>query len=483
MKDYIPRPYGLIGTSFIIDNPRCGLWAGMGMGKGVMTLTALDAIRYVTESTRPALVLGPLRVARSVWPNEAAKWSHLEDFRVRPMTGDPKERADALDEAIRGNLGAVSMNYDNVPWLLEQCGDDWPFETIVADESTRLKNARPSEQVSTLGNTFIRSAGGKRAGLLAKVAFLSERFIELTGTPAPNGIEDLWGQAWFLDKGSRLGRTHTAYIQRWFRPKQNGYGSEPLAHAQADIQNQLRDIVLTLDPKDWFDLREPIVNIIKVELPPKARKHYREMERELFTVLEGREVEASNAASKTIKCLQICNGAMYVEPPEGYQDAVSGNREWLPLHDAKLEALESVIEEAAGMPVLVGYHFKPDLARLVKRFPQGVALKTKKHEDDFAAGKIPILFAHPQSAGHGIDGWQEATNIVCFYGNWWDAEMRNQFIGRIDAVRQFQAGKDRAVFVHYIVAARTIEEDLVERVDDKISTEQILKEAMKRERV
>lgn len=480
MREYVPREYQQILTSFLIATPRCALYVFMGGGKTVSTLTALDAMRYTGLETKPALILAPLRVARSTWPNEAAKWEHLEDFRVVPIVGEKIERINAYCE----NADAYSINYDNLPWLVEFIGSKpWPFGAIVADESTRLKNARPSVQTSSTGKKFIRVAGGARAAALARVAFQSSRFIELTGTPAPNGIEDLWGQAWFIDQGHRLGRTHESFIQRWFRPKKSGYGSEPLAHAQDEIQGLLKDVVLALNPKDWFDLREPIVNVIKVDLPPKARKHYKEMERELFTVLEGHEVEASNAASKTIKCLQICNGAMYVEPPETYAEAANGSRKWVALHDAKLDALESVIEEAAGMPVLVAYHFKPDLARLKARFPQGRALKTKQDEDDFKAGLIPVLFAHPQSAGHGIDGFQEATNIICFVSQWWDCELHDQIIERIGPVRQLQAGKDRAVFIHYIVAAGTIDEDVLERVHGKRTVQEILKEAMKRTRV
>lgn len=459
----------------MLANKRCALWAGMGMGKSLATLTALNALRFTGESTKPALILAPMRVARSTWPNESAKWDNLADYLVTPIIGDVGERVNAANEPA----DAYTISYDNLPWLIDFHSGEWPYGAIIADESTRLKNSRASVQTSTLGKKFIRAGGGKRASALAKVAFKSERFIELTGTPAPNGLADLWGQSWFIDQGARLGRTHEAFTQRWFRPHPNGYGSEPLAHAQEEIQNLLKDVVLSLNPKDWFDLREPIVNIIKVDLPPTARRHYKEMEKELFTVLEGHEVEASNAASRTIKCLQICNGALYVEPPEGYADAVSKNREWKPLHDAKLDALESVIEEAAGMPVLVAYHFKPDLARLKTRFPAGRELKTKQDEDDWNAGKIPVSFAHPQSAGRGLN-LQDGGNIICFYSQWWDAELHDQIIERIGPVRQLQAGHERAVFIHYIVAAGTIDEAVVERVHKKRSMQEVLKEAMKR---
>lgn len=484
MQRYEPKPYQPIITSFQLAVKRNMNWVPMGFGKTVATETTIDVLHHTGEETKPALILAPLRVARSTWPNEAAKWDHLQDFKLRAVVGKPEERFDVLREAINGHLHAVSMNYDNVPWLLEileQCQEPWPFGMIVADESTRLKNSRASVQTSTLGNKFIRAGGGKRASALAKVAFKSERFIELTGTPAPNGLADLWGQVFFIDQGARLGRTFESFIQRWFRPKENGYGSEPLAHAQEEIQNRLKDVVLSLNPKDWFDLKEPIVNIIKVDLPANARKHYREMERELFTVLEGHEVEASNAASRTIKCLQICNGALYVEPPEGYQEAASKSREWKALHDSKLDALESVVEEAAGMPVLIAYHFKPDLARLQGRFPTGRVLHSKHDEDDWNDGKIPVLFAHPQSAGHGLN-LQDGGNIICFFSNWWNAELHDQIIERIGPVRQLQAGHERAVFIHYIVAAGTIDEDVVECVYKKRAMQEVLKEAMKRNR-
>lgn len=484
MKPYTPREYQPIISSFQLRTKRCACWVPMGFGKSLSTLTTLDALKTTGEATKPALILAPLRVARSTWPNEAAKWEHLQDFSVCSIEGNAKDRASILGGGQDAHVDAFTINYDNVPWLvkhIDEQGYEWPFGTIVADESTRLKNTRASIQTSKLFKKFIRSSGGKRAGALAKVAFKSERFIELTGTPAPNGLDDLWGQAWFLDQGARLGRTHEAFTQRWFKPKPNGYGSEPLAHAQEEIQNRLRDVVLSLNPRDWFDLKDPIVNVIEVELPPTARKHYKEMERELFTILEGHEIEASHAADKTIKCLQICNGALYVEPPEGYAQAASKTREWKALHDAKLDALESVIEEAAGMPVLVAYHFKPDLARLRTRFPEGRELKTTADEDAWNAGEIPVLFAHPQSAGHGLN-LQDGGNIICFFGNWWDAELHDQIIERIGPVRQLQAGHDRAVFIHYIVAKGTIDVDVVARVHGKKSVQEVLKEAMKRNR-
>ena len=341
---FTPRPYQTLIRDHILDVPRCAIWAGMGMGKTTSTLNALDALLMVEDA--PILVLAPKRVALSTWPEETRKWEHLSGLSVMPIVGDEATRCAAL------RLGAPihSMNYENLEWLVAYWGERWPYRTVVSDESTKLKGFRLRQ-------------GGKRAQALGRVSHNKiKRFIQLTGTPSPNGLVDLWGQAWFLDAGQRLGRTFTAFTQRWFTTSPDGYGIKPLAHAQAEIQKKLRDLCLTVDAKDWFDLKEPIVNNIFVELPMKARKHYAEMEKEMFTQIDAHAVEAFGAAARTVKCLQIANGAAYVG---------ESNTEWKELHDAKTQALESIVEEAAGAPVLVAYHFKSDLARLLKAFPQG----------------------------------------------------------------------------------------------------------------
>jgi SNF2 family DNA or RNA helicase len=407
---FIPREYQQPVIDHIIDVRRSAVWAGMGMGKTVSALTALDILE-ITEPG-PALVLAPLRVAASTWPDEAKKWEHLRNIEVSAVIGTPEERRAALKLPAT----VYTTNYDNLPWLVEHFGDKWPFRKVVADESTRLKSFRLRQ-------------GGVRAQSLARVAHCKvDRFIELTGTPSPNGLQDLWGQGWFLDKGARLGRSFEAFKARWFQSIQVGNDRhavrlEPLPFAQEQIEDRMRDLCLSLDARDYFDISEPIVNVIRVELPAKARRMYREMEREMFLALEcGTEVEAFNAASKTIKCLQLANGAIYTD------DTCSAFAE---VHDAKLQALEDVIEEAAGMPVLVAYHFKSDLARLQRAFPRGRALdKDPQTIRDWNAGKIPVLFAHPASAGHGLN-LQDGGNILAFFGHWWDLEQFQQIIERI----------------------------------------------------
>lgn len=453
-KKFTPRPYQTLITNHILDTPRCAVWAGMGLGKTTSTYNALDII--ILAEGGPVLVVAPLRVARSTWPDEARKWSHLSHLRVMPIIGSEAERRMAL--SVEADV--YTTNFENLPWLVEHFGNGerWPFATVVIDESTKLKGFRLRQ-------------GTQRAKALGRVAHTKiKRFIELTGTPSPNGLTDLWGQAWFLDAGARLGRTFDGFKQRWFRPSHDGYGVQPMDHAQPEIQAKLRDLCITIDAKDWFDLKEPIVNNIYVDLPIKARKLYQDMEKEMFMQIEEHEVEAFNAAARTIKCLQVANGAAYVGDTPG---------EWREIHDAKLQALEEIIEEAAGMPVLVSYNFKSDLARLCEAFPKGRVLDADpKTIADWNAGKIPVLFAHPASAGHGLN-LQDGGNILVFFAHDWNLENRLQIIERIGPTRQMQAGHDRPMFIHNIIARDTVDEMVLERVETKREVQDILLAAMK----
>ncbi len=456
-KVWTPRAYQRPITDHQTAMPRQGVWAGMGMGKTVGTLTSMDNLFLAGEATRPALVLAPVRVARSTWPDEAAKWSHLRHIEVQPVVGALPERLAALRNT---NASIFTTNYEQLPWLVKHFdGKPWPFGTVIADESTRLKGFRLRQ-------------GGARAQALAKVAHCKvDRFMELTGTPSPNGLKDLWGQVWFLDQGLRLGRTWSGFVDRWFKPSHDGYGIIPLPFAQEQIQDRLRDLCMSLDAKDYFDLAEPIVNVIKVTLPARARALYDDMEKRMFMELDAHEVEAFGAASRTIKCLQLANGAAYVG---------ESNTEFVEVHDAKLQALESIVEEAAGAPLLVAYHFKSDLARLQRSFPAGRVLDANPQTiRDWNAGAIPILFAHPASAGHGLN-LQDGGNTIVFFGHWWNLEEYLQIVERIGPTRQAQAGHDRPVFIHHIVAEDTVDEMVMEARDSKREVQDILMLAMKR---
>lgn len=448
-------------TDHVLDVPRGALWADMGLGKTVCTLTALDSL-LLTEGG-PILVIAPLIVARDTWPEEARKWEHLREVAIMPVLGSATERLAAL----KYDAPVYSINYENIPWLVGHFKDRWPFKTVVVDESRRLKSFRLRQ-------------GGKRAAALGKVSHTKiKRMIQLTGAPAPNGLSDLWGQAWHLDAGQRLGRTYDAFRRRWFQRSYDGYGMTPLPHAQDQIQEALSDICLRIDAADWFDLEKPISIPVYVDLPVKARAKYKEMEKELFTVIEDRNVEAFNAATRTQKCLQMANGAVYVDPSvEGEEH--KGPKEWKELHDIKLQALETILDEAGGDPVLVAYHFKSDLARLMKAFPHGKLLSDPVQLKQFKTGKYELGFGHPGSMGHGVDGLQDHCHRIVFFGHWWDMDQRDQIIGRIGPVRQFQAGHKRPVYIYDIVARDTVDELVLARHETKREVQDLLLEAMKR---
>lgn len=473
---YTPRPWQPPMTNHILEHPRVAVWATMGTGKTVATYTALDAL-FMAGDPYPALVLGTKRVARDVWPADALKWDHLSNIEVVSLVGSTAQR----EAAVRRPASVHTVNYDVLPWLIEYWGDRWPYKIVVADESTRLKSLRIAERVSSKGKVYLQGQGGKRAKALGFIAHTPkiERVVELSGTPSPNGLKDLWGPTWFLDAGQRLGRTFSGFTKRWFRTGYNGFDLEPLPHAEAEIHARLKDICLTVDLADYVDIAEPIFKPIYVELPPKARAKYREMEKHFFAEFAGHEVNAQTAAAKTQKLLQLASGAVYVEP-EVETDANPRAKKYVVVHDAKLEALESVIEEAAGMPILCGYEFRSDRERILKSFPGAADLATDAGMKAFRAGKVPLGLAHPASLGHGVDGLQDVTNILAFFGHNWDLELYLQLLGRIGPVRQMQSGHKRPVFVYPIIARDTVDEDVIERRKSKTTVQQALMNAMKR---
>ena len=447
----------------LLANPRSALFVDMGVGKSSATLAALYALQLVEDN--PILVIAPPRVASDTWPTEVAKWDQFCDaFNVVTIMGDGKQRAAALDRAMRTPRVLATINFEVLPWLverLEQLKKPWPFRTVVVDESGKIRGFRLKQ-------------GTQRARALGQVAHkFIDRIILLTGTPAPNGLEGLWGQVWFLDAGQRLGRTFSSFSQRWFRPAFNGFGIEPLPHADDEIKDRIKDLCLSIRSADWFDLQEPVKNVIKVTLPAKARGLYKEMETRFFAEIDGHEVEAFNAAAKSMKLLQLCSGAAYVG---------EDNSQWAVVHDAKIQALESIVEEAAGMPVLVLYHFKSALARLLKAFPGALNVGTAEGLRDAKKGKGKVWLGHPASMGHGVDGLQEWTNIVAFFDLSWNLEEHLQAIERVGPTRQAQAGKDRPVFVHYVVAADTIDEVVLVRIATKREVQDLLLEALKKRR-
>ncbi len=481
MKPFTPRPWQKPAIEHLLEHPRCALWKPMGSGKTLDVLTALDALNIAGEDVYPALVIGPLRVARKVWREEARKWEHLaKSTSVSQMLGDADTRSIIVDGASRPGFKpheVYTINFELVPWLIDYLKDTrkLPFRTIVVDEARKLKSYRTSQ-------------GGVMPAALYDIAWHKNvnRFIELTGTPSPNGLRDLWGQLHFLDHGKRLGDSYSAFESRWFGFKrvQDALSHKPGVQAviqkgaDEEIHALVKDLCLSIDLKDYIDIKEPFYRTVKVDLPMGARKLYNEMERHLFIEIESHAIEAFGAAAKSMKLLQLANGAAYLDPTVWNEDE-PGARVWKEVHTAKLEALDSIIEEAGGMPVIVAYNFKSDLARLLKAYPEGRHLHTEQDEDDFKAGLIPLLFTHPKSAGHGIDGFQNVTNVIAFFGCNWDMELRQQMIERIGPTRQMQSGFDRPVFVYDIVAQDTIDEVVLERHKSKRAVQDLLLEAVK----
>jgi SNF2 family DNA or RNA helicase len=454
MKQFKPYPYQEILIDAIIRHPRIALWAGMGLGKTVSTLTALKVILdYYDEG--PVLVLAPKRVASTTWPDEVAKWDHLQGLRVAVAVGTAKQ----VDAALSSKADIYCTNYERIPDLVKRFGRNWPFKIIVADESTRLKSFRLRQ-------------GSMRARELGRVAHLyCNRFIELTGTPAPNGYEDLWGQMWFLDKGARLGKSMSAYHEQYFMPERVGSNAfavqyKLLPFADEQIQEKLRDITVKINTEDWFPVDKPLVTNIRVKLPDEAMHTYMEMQRNLYVELaNGESVESPNAAAMTNRCLQLAGGALYTE-----------DGEYVETHDVKLQALDSIMTEAAGNPVLVSYQFKHELARIKKHFPQARVLDSNpKTVRDWNAGKIPMLLAHPASCGHGLN-LQDGGNILVFYSRGWNLEEHEQIIERIGPTRQAQSGHPRPVYIYNIVAEKTLDEAVAVRLASKREVMDILLE-------
>lgn len=454
MAKLVLKEYQKEICDWICKSERSAIFASMGSGKTVSTLMALEKLNLV-EQIYPVLVLAPLRVAKTTWPEEVKKWDVLQHLDVTVITGDVANR----NKAVLIDSQIYTTNYENLPWLVAHFGKDWPFKTVVCDESTRLKGFRLRQ-------------GSARAKALAKVAHTKvERIVLLTGTPASNGIKDLWGQLWFVDEGKRLGKSYTKFTDTWFTTDYSGFNLLIKQGAQEEIQELIKDICLTIKVEDWLPIGTPIANKILLTMPAKANSLYKKMEKEMFTQLETGDIEVFSRGAADMKCAQIANGAVYLE-----------DKKWEGVHDEKLDALESVIEEANGVPILVAYRFNSDLARLQKAFPQGRALDANPNTiKEWNAREIPILFIHPKAGGIGLN-LADGSNILVFFSIDWNLEDHAQTIERIGCMRQMQAGLGRPVFLHYLLMKDTIDETIMERLETKKTVQDVLLDAMKRHR-
>ena len=457
VREFHPRPYQAKIIDFILTHRRGAVYAGMGMGKTSSTLCALERLKKEEPDAFPALILAPLRVAVSTWPQEIIKWNM--SLSCICISGTPKRRAKLLSE----KADIYTANYEQIPWLVSYLGDNWPFKTIIADESTRLKSFRLGGSKSSRARALAAPAWGK-----------VQRFIELTGTPASNGLIDLWGQLWFIDRGQALGRSFREFTARYFDAYQVGMSAyalkyEPREGADKAIQERIAPVSISLSAEDWFDIDEPIISPVYVGMPDETEKLYKTLKSDLLVSIdETAEVSAVNAAALSAKCLQCASGAVYDD--EG---------ECRILHEEKLLALDSIIEEAAGEPVLVAYHWRFSAERILKWFKSAVMLdKDPETIARWNRGEIPILVTNPASAGHGLN-LQDGGHILVIFDEWWDLEQYLQVIERIGPTRQMQAGHPRPVYVYHIMARGTLDPVVLTRLQTKCKVQDALLEYLK----
>ena len=444
---YVPRGYAPDAIEFVINQGRANLWLDPGLGKTSIVLSALEILMLLGSNKFPVLVVAPKRVARGVWTDEGEKWDHLQDLDISCMIGTAQQRHDAFQKPAP----IYTINYENLPWLVDGCGDNWPFKIVVADESTRLKG-------------FRQVHGAKRAAALAKACNLTARWLNLTGTPAPNGLIDLWGPQWFVDNGAALGNSYTSFESRWFNKDHHSQLVTAKKNAEAEIIERIAPSTYSVRAAEVMDVKELIENPIMVDLPRKARQAYDMFERDMVIELKRADVTAKTAADLSLKCLQIASGALYY----------GEEKEWQVIHDEKLDALQSLVNDLAGNPLLVAYHFKHDLARILRQHKHAKLLVSKQDEDDWNAGKIPVGLVHPASAAHGLN-LQHGGHNIAFFSHWWDLELYQQVIDRIGPVRQLQSGYDRLVVVHKIMARDTVDV----RVDRRRTTKESVQSAVR----
>jgi SNF2 family DNA or RNA helicase len=386
-------------------------------------------------------------VAEDTWSREAGKWDHLRYLRISKVLGTEKERIEALNRPA----DIYVINRENTEWLVNYYGRKWPFDLVIVDELSSFKSPK-----------------ARRFRALRKVRPLIKRIVGLTGTPAPNGLIDLWAQVYLLDQGERLGKTITGYRERYFVPDKRNrttiFSWAPKPGAEEAIHKKLSDLCISMRAEDWLELPERIDNLVMVKLPPKAWMQYEQLERDLLLPLAGGDVVANTAAGLSNKLLQMSNGAVYDE-----------NGTAKVFHNAKLEALDDIIEAAGGKPVLVFYAYRHDLARL-KDHLAGLGPRTLESSadiEDWNAGRIPVLLAHPGSAGHGLN-LQDGGNIIVWFGMTWNLEFYMQAVKRLH-----RQGQKNSVIVHHLVAEGTIDEDVMAALGSKARTQDALLEAVK----
>jgi SNF2 family DNA or RNA helicase len=439
---FTPYPYQKRAIQHILDHPSAGLFLEMGLGKSVITLTAITELLHNSFEIERVLVIAPLRVADTVWTAEAEKWDHTRHLRISKVLGSKKKRVEALNMPA----DVYVINRENVEWIVDHYGRSWPFDMVVIDELSSFK-----------------SPSSRRFRALRKVLPLINRIVGLTGTPAPNGLIDLWSQIYLLDQGERLGPTITSYRNRYFIPgKRRGHiVYEWIPISEEVIYEKISDICISMKAEDWLDMPQRIDRTVTVTLPPAARARYKQLERDLLLPFSDGDVVANTAAVLAGKLLQLANGAVYDE-----------NHNVREIHKAKLEALGDIIEAANGKPILVFYTYQHDLHRIQKRFSVRT-LESSKDISDWNAGRIPVLLAHPASAGHGLN-LQAGGNTIVWFGLPHSLELYEQANARL-----YRQGQKENVIIHHLVTEGTIDENVMKALARKALTQNDLMQAVK----
>lgn len=443
---FAPHSYQDYAIQKIIEQPAVGLLLDMGLGKTVITLTAISQLINDYFDVIKVLVIAPLRVAEDTWSREASKWEHLKHLKIAKILGTERDRLGALKQ----DADIYVINRENVPWLVEKTLKNWPFDMIVIDELSSFKS--PSAQ---------------RFKALRKVRPMAKRIVGLTGTPAPNGLIDLWSQIYLLDRGERLGNTMGAYRERYFKPGRQDrsrhiiYEWVPRESSDAAIHDKLSDICISMRASDWLELPERIDRIVPVQLSLEHKKKYLQLEKDLILEIGSDVVTAGTAAAVTGKLQQYAQGAVYTE--DG----------WSKVHDTKLEALDELLEEANGKPVLIFYWYKHDEARILEHVKGARVLKTSQDISDWNSGKVKVMLAHPASAGHGLN-LQAGGNTIIWFGLTWSLELYQQANARL-----YRQGQTNSVIVHHLLAEGTVDDDIMLALQGKAEGQNALMEAVK----
>ncbi|OCZ54327.1 DEAD/DEAH box helicase [Dehalobacter sp. TeCB1] len=447
---YTPHQYQDYATKRIIETNFIALLLEMGLGKTVSTLTAVDLLLNDYYDACRVLVIAPLRVADDTWAREVEKWDHLRHLRISKVLGSAEQRR----RALKANADIFVINQENVEWLVSELGTRWDFDTVIIDELSSFKNPQ-----------------SKRFRALRRVRPMMKRVVGLTGTPAPNSLMDLWPEIYLLDQGQRLGKTITGYREQYFNPGARSgyvvYEWKEKKEAEQRIYEAISDIAVSMKAEDWLQLPERIDREVPIKLDEESRELYRKLERDLLLPYKDADVVAQTAAVLSNKLLQMASGAVY--------DEEKGVKY---IHDAKLDALEDIIEAANGKPVMIFYNFKHSLSRIQQRFPQAQILRKGKEgvQDiaDWNSDKIPLLLLHPKSAGHGLNLQESSCQTVVWFDQIWSLEEDQQANARVH-----RQGQTRRIVVLRLVAEGTIDEDAVDALARKAAGQDALMDAVK----